>query len=418
MTMLSALFPGLRDGRWLTRQRLRVVPIMLLVGGGAALIGLVATSDGVLDRNGRPLGTDFANVYAAGRMALEGQAAQAWNWAAHHLAQQAVAGRPDVPFYGWHYPPMFLLLAAALASLPYLPALLVWQATSLVGFLAVVRAILRPVVPQSDERIVLLVAVGFPAVLVNLLHGQNGFFTAALLGGALLTLDRRPLLAGALIGLLAYKPQFGLLIPLALIASGRHLAIASASFVTILVAAAATLTFGPGIWPAFVESLDLTRRVVLEAGDTGFHKLQTLFAALRLWGASITVSHGAQAALMLVLAALIVRLWRSPAPFTLKAAGLVTASLLATPYTLDYDLVVSGLAIAFLVRDGFERGFSPFEASFLALAWAAPLLTRTVQQTAHLPLGFLVLLGLFVLTLHRAGVLAPSRQERVTRAEG
>jgi hypothetical protein len=57
-----------------------------------------------------------------------------------------------------------------------------------------------------------LIAAAFPAVFVNIGHGQNGFLTAALLGSALLSLDRRPWLAGALIGLLAYKPQFGVLI--------------------------------------------------------------------------------------------------------------------------------------------------------------------------------------------------------------
>ena len=51
--------------------------------------------------------------------------------------------------------------------------------------------------------------------------GQNGFLTAALIGGALGLLERRPALAGICLGLLTYKPQFGLLFPFVLIADRR-----------------------------------------------------------------------------------------------------------------------------------------------------------------------------------------------------
>ena len=67
----------------------------------------------------------------------------------------------------------------------------------------------------------LLLALAFPAVFVNIGHGHNGFLTAALIGAGLLMLDRRPILAGILFGLMAYKPQFGVLIPLVLAATGR-----------------------------------------------------------------------------------------------------------------------------------------------------------------------------------------------------
>lgn len=36
------------------------------------------------------------------------------------------------------------------------------------------------------------VALGFPAALWNVTAGQNGFFTAALIGGTLYFLERRP----------------------------------------------------------------------------------------------------------------------------------------------------------------------------------------------------------------------------------
>ena len=108
--------------------------------------------------------------------------------------RSSISGREDIPYYGWHYPPAFLLVAAALAALPYLGALLVYQAATLAAYLAVVRRI-------AGRPEAWLLALAFPAVFVNVTHGHNGFITAALLGGALLVLDRRPLLAGALHGL-------------------------------------------------------------------------------------------------------------------------------------------------------------------------------------------------------------------------
>ncbi len=270
------MLEALRSGSFLTRQRLRVYCALLLIAYAVAITALLATSEGIVDRAGRPLGTDFADVYAAGRLALAGKAGRAYDFAAHHAMQKEISGRADIPYYGWHYPPMFLLLAAALALLPYLAALFVYQAATLVPYLAVVRQIAGQ--PQAW-----LPALAFPAVFVNVTHGHNGFITAALLGGALMVLDARPLLAGVLIGCLAYKPQFGLLIPLALAATGRWRTIAAAAATVLAIAALTCAAFGTDVFAAFWESLPMTRRVILE-GAPGFHKIQSVYAALRLAG--------------------------------------------------------------------------------------------------------------------------------------
>ena len=248
----------------------------LLVAYVIAIGALLATADGLVDRAGRPLGTDFANVYAAGKLALEGNAAAAYDWPRHHDMQKAIAGRADIPYFGWHYPPAFLLLAVALAALPYLGALLVYQAATLAAYLAVVRQI-------AGRAEAWLPALAFPAVFVNVTHGHNGFITAALLGGALLVLDRRPLLAGVLIGCLAYKPQFGLLVPLVLAATGRWRTIAAAAATVLAIAGLTWAAFGADVFAAFWQSLAMTRRVMLE-GAPGFHKIQSVYAALRLLG--------------------------------------------------------------------------------------------------------------------------------------
>jgi hypothetical protein len=391
---MAHFWQGLRSGEWLTLARARGYSLILLGICIVAMAGWVALSDGLIDRNGKPIGTDFSNVYAAGDLAWQGRAADAYDPPLQHAAETAVFGR-DVPFFGWHYPPFFLGVAFLVAALPYAWGLSIWLAASFAAYLATLRAIL----PHKET---LLIATAFPAVFVNIGHGQNGFLTTALLGGALHLLARRPWLAGVLIGLLTYKPQFGVLIPVALVAGGHWRTIGTATLTVIGLLALSTLTLGTGIWNAFADSTTFTQTVVLEAGGTGWEKIQSIFSAVRMWGGCVPFAYAAQIALAVTLAATLAWLWRSDAAFELKAAALAAASLLATPYVLDYDLVVAGLAIAYLARLGLASGFRNFEISALAAAWIVPLFSRGVAQITAIPLGLVVLLLLYALIVRRA----------------
>ena len=142
--------------------------------------------------------------------------------------------------------------------------------------------------------------------------------------------------------------------------------------------------------------------VVLEAGDTGWEKIQSIFSAMRMWGGSIQAAYAAQAALALAVALSLVWLWRSRAADELKAAALACACLLATPYVLDYDLVVLAIAIAFFARHGLAQGFRDYEVSVLAFAWMAPLVARSIAGAIGLPLGLIAMLALYALTMRRA----------------
>lgn len=392
----------LGTGAWLTRARMRLVAFALLA---ATLIGagfLVATSDGLNDRLGRPLGTDFSNVYAAGRSVLDGHPEAAFDPPAQYAREQAIFG-PATQFYGWHYPPFFLGPAAALALMPYALALALWQGVTLVLYLVSIRAILASFSPSPLRggigNLWLLLALAFPAVFINLGHGQNGFLTAAVLTAGLLTLDRRPLLAGILFGCLAYKPQFGLLIPLVLAASGRWRSFVAAAATVALLALAATLAFGPQVWSAFFASTGFTRAVVLEAGDTGWHKIQSVFAWVRMWGGPVALAYAAQGAVSLAIAAVLAWLWRSDAAAALKYAALLIGTVLATPYSLDYDLMLLAPAIAFLAADGFSRGFVPWEKTMLAALWLVPLVARSVAQVTFVPLAVPLMLMAFALVV-------------------
>jgi hypothetical protein len=258
---------------------------------------------------------------------------------------------------------------------------------------------LRAILPRGET---LLIAAAFPAVFINIGHGQNGFLTAALLGGALHLLDRRPWLAGLLIGLLAYKPQFGALIPIALLAGQRWNTIGAAALTVAAMVALSFATLGGDVWHAFLESTKFTQTIVLEQGNPGWEKIQSIFSAARNFGANVPSAYAIQGALALLLAASIAWLWHSDAAFELKAAALALASLLATPYAFDYDLVVLAVAIAFFARHGLQHGFRNYEISLLAAAWLVPLLSRGVADATGIPLGLTVMLTFYGFVLRRA----------------
>jgi alpha-1,2-mannosyltransferase len=408
---MRAMLERLRNGDFVTRERMRLVAVLLLVAFVAGFAWIAATASGLNDAQGRPLGTDFSNVYTAGTFVLAGDPEAPFDPARQYAGEQAIFGTAT-PFYGWHYPPFFLFVAAALAMLPYVPALLVWQGATLALYLVAIRAILvapPPAVPGAEsaqsrapDRLWLLLALAYPAVFVNLGHGHNGLLTAALIGGGLALLDRRPLVAGILFGLLAYKPQFGLLIPLVLVASGRWTTFAAAAGTAAVLVAVTTIVFGVPVWDAFFASAHFTRTVVLEAGGTGWQKIQSVFALVRMWGGPIFLAYAVQAAVTVALAGTLFWLWRTNVDFALKAAALVVASLLATPYSLDYDMTALAPAIAFMAASGLRAGFAPYEKTALAALWLAPLVARGIAEATLVPVGVLAMASVFVLVVRRA----------------
>src|SRR5579859_6105781 len=182
------------------RRLIGVVSLALALGYAVLLFGTYLQGHFLTDAQGQPIANDFVDVYAAGRLALEGAAATAYDWPQHKAAEVRALGHDFPDYYGWHYPPPFLFVAMALALLPYLAAALLWLVATLAAYAGALRAIL-------GERTGILLA--------------HGFLTASLIGGTLALLERRPVLAGICLGLLTYKPQFGLLFPLVLIVDRR-----------------------------------------------------------------------------------------------------------------------------------------------------------------------------------------------------
>jgi hypothetical protein len=400
------LIAALRSGDWIGPERVRGYSILFLLFSAIAIVGLWTTGEGLLDAWGRPLGTDFANPYSAGRMALEGRAAAAYDYATQYAEQRAIfEGGEDQPFYGWPYPPIFFLAVAPLALLPYVPALLGWLAVTFTLYLATIWTIL-------PRRLALLAAAGFPAVFVTITHGHNAFLTAALVGSGLALLERRPWLAGLLLGCLAYKPHLGLVLPLILIAGGHWRAFFGAAISVAALCAASVAALGIEPWYAFLASGEVSRTVLLEQVATGWFKIQSAFSAVRGLGGSIEVAYVVQGGVSLAVLAGLAIVWRRGGGGRAKAAACI-GTLLVTPYVLDYDLAVLAPAIAFVVAEGLGRGFRPYEKVALAAAWFVPLFARPMAQHLDVPIALIVMAVLFAVLME--GALAESRSPSARR---
>jgi arabinofuranan 3-O-arabinosyltransferase len=335
--------------------------------------------------------SDFVNVWAAGKLALAGHAASAYDWPAHKLAEESAVGHAFDGYYVWSYPPTFLFAAAALALLPYTTAFLAWVFVTFPVYLAAIRAVV-------GERIGYLLAAAFPAVLSNFLVGQNGFLTAGLIGGTLTLLEKQPVAAGALLGLLSFKPHLGLLFPVALAASGRWRAFAAAAIVMTLVAGASAFVFGIGAWAGFFADLGRSSQSFLANNNADWTKFQTAFGLIRTLGGGEALAWSAQIAVALAAAVSVAALWRSGVPYEIKAAALATGAMLATPYLYTYDLVILAVPLAYLFRLGRERGFLAHEPAGIGAACLLILIFPLVKA----PVGFGAILIVAALIARRA----------------
>lgn len=343
------------------RHALELIGVSLTLAYALFLVGGAVQGYWLIDTAGQAIANDFVNVWAAGKLVLEGQPAAAYDWTVHREVEFAAVEHTFDGYYGWHYPPVFLFVAAALATVPYLTAALLWIAVTLPAYVAAVRAII-------GERLGVLMACAFPGVVWNVAAGQNGFLTAALIGGILLQLERRPLVAGLFLGLLTYKPQFGIIFPVVLACDGRWRVIVAATATAAACGIASVMAFGIESWRAFFEWMPVTSAAVFTDGRAGLNKLQSLFGVVRWLGGGMAVAWTAQALLVAVATMAVVMLWRRPARYEIKAAALAVAALLATPYLYIYDFPVLAIPLALVARVGLRDGFLAYELPALATA--------------------------------------------------
>lgn len=331
------------------------------------------------------VGRDFLNFWMYGLAAATPDPGRFYDPAIYNGALAALLG-PDYPGQNWSYPPSVMLVAAPFAALSYLPALACWTAAGVLLFVVVVRSDLK------DWRALLAVVLS-PAAVFCLMSGQSSFVTAAMLIAIFAWLDRRPIAAGVLIGLLTLKPQLGLFVPVMLIASGRWKVLAVATATTMAIVGATTAAFGPQAWIDFVVMGIPVQNIVLADPDLiGTPFRPTIFATMRLVGATYPVAMAVQACFSALAIGAVVwafRFRRRADPHGL-AALFFACSVFGSPYLQSYDLLPMTFAIVVLLATG------RLDASGRVLArlvfWLpliqAGLGSLHVPGTALIPLAF------------------------------
>jgi hypothetical protein len=375
-----------------------VVAVGAVAGVGYFLWETVPLLGGELS-HGQMFGRDFTNFWVASVLAWQGDFTsifdtQAFNRALHRVTQR------DLSYNFFPYPPHGLWPVLPLAALSYGAALVAWAAATFALFaLAACPGRRHP----GRLAAVLLLA---PASLVNLTYFHNGFLTAALLLGGLRLLARRPVAAGVLIGLLTYKPQFGLLLPFVLIAGGYWRAFAAATATTLVLLAATTFVMGPEIWTLYLGTNLREHRDWLE-GATGPWQDMTLsaFMAGRILGLPLAGDYALQTVTLLAALAAAVWAYRRPLPEKIRIAVVVVGAFLATPYGYNYDMPVLAAA---LVMAAPLVGRTPLGKAALALGWLLPV-TGELLNLVYVPTGPVVL-GLLLVVLLRRGAAPPPRE--------
>jgi alpha-1,2-mannosyltransferase len=329
--------------------------------------------------NSHILPTDFVSYWTAGELTLAGHASDSYREMPHFFKELALHGDTTQLYISFFYPPAFMLLCAGFALLPYFPALCLWLGSTLVTYAAALRGLLPKSLSKGANLWVLF--LGYPAVMVNIGFGQNGFLSTGLLGGAAVWLDRRPELAGICLGLLSYKPQLGIIVPLALVVARRWRAFFVASVTVVAIVAVSTLVFGVDIWPPFFADMGVAKHNWLEAPIPDYLKFfTTVFGAVRLHGGSLPLAYGLQAvvtvtAIVLLLGAL---LMRPAGARSGRAEGAAIAACVpfCSPFMLEYDLLILAVPMAWLLGEALRDGFRHGERVALIAAFFAPALFK------------------------------------------
>jgi len=383
----------------------------VLVPFGLAMVVLVYGTGPEPRRNwyGDPLGNDFVQVWVAGRSALEGLGAEPYDLPVH-LANMKAAFGQDCRF-AWHYPPVFLLPAAAMALMEPQPAYLLWTALSLALFALAMRV-------AAGRTDVAFVALAHPLVLSNLAYGQNGLFTASLLTLGAVLVDRRPLLAGLCFGLLAYKPHFAVLAPLLLLVTGRRDCLAACLSTVLTLCLASLALFGTGPWVSFFATLGDTNRIILQSAAAGLDLNASAFGAVRLLGGSMAAAWAAQALVAVLALGLACQAWRRLTDPALRAAVLVAVAPLLSPYLPVYDLAPVVPATLLLAMVAYRAG--GLRTHERVLLCSAPLfaVTREAAALTGFPLGFVLCLATLACIADRLRPQIDSADQRTAGTGG
>lgn len=359
-------------------DRLRILwvaaGLLILIFVPAYILGITPGHGIARDGTSLVVGRDFLNIWMYGRAAWAADPQRYYDMDTYLAALGAVVG-PGYPGQLWSYPPVALLIAAPFGLMPYLPALALWTIAGAVAFAVALRA-------WSRDRGLPVLLIASPAALLGILSGQFALLAAAVMLTVLRWRNDRPVLAGAMVGLLLVKPQLALLIPVLFAVTRNWRAFGAAALSCTVIAGMVAAIWGIDIWRIYLATGIANQSLVLSDPDhLAGPFMPTLFMNLRVAGVPVAVASLCQSVLALIAVSIvIVHFRRDPGAGDLSANLLfLTCTICVTPYVLSYDLLAASAMAVLMIAAGRGR--------------TAPLL--------------IVLLPLFQLAAGMAGVPGP-----------
>ena len=378
------------------------------IGGVTGLYGwlvfvMAFDHDGLIGPLYNAPGVDYMVYWLAGRAAMAGDFALLADPVAFtdqiNTHFHAWLSAP-LPLFAWLYPPHFLLILLPFAVLPFALSYAAFQMTS---FAAAVAAGSCFWAGDARPRAVWLVGLALaPATSVNAIAGQNALLTLALLLGGVGLLGRRDFVAGAILGLLSYKPQFAMMVPVALLAARNWRALAGAALSASSAVALSAAIFGFAPWWDWLGHT-VPSGMMGGAADPAWSQTGRLWG-LSVWawatvlGAPGWLANAAQIAAVILAAGCTWIAFRGQLGRGRRMAVLLTATLIAAPHYSSYDLVLLAAAVLLLYRASLDGIVILPSLSLLVLPWCAPL--ATVPRSSVFGLGVpVVILGLLLMLL-------------------
>ena len=359
------------------------------------------SNPGLVDRAGHLKGADFLQFYVLGHLAADGAADVLYDNVAYENATRRLVPETDETFPPV-YPPQVSVFFAPLSVLSYGWAALVWSLVSTVLYAVSCLVVWRRCGALAPFGVVIgWLAVGSPAFFNLVGHGQTTSVVVALLVGMFVALRTgRPVLAGMLLGLLAYKPQVGIAAGLTLLAAREWRIVIGAVVGVAASVAVGWLHYGT---PTLLEYAGVLAQpgqltMIVEQKLHHSHSLRTLWALLVPWRPAAMTLYVVTAAWVLRHT---LRAWQSQAPLERRFAVLLFATVLVSPHAFVYDLVILAPAMIILANWSLANAahpFSPVTRVLLVAAWLAPAVGLLADVT-RLQLSVLIFVALFYLTV-------------------
>ena len=345
---------------------------------------------------GSPLFYDFSVFHQAGLLAGTGHAADAYDDGKMLEAQQAAfpGSRLRLP---WNYPPTFQLMLMPVGALPYVAAWLAWSCVLYGCYVLLARRL-------AEDFVQLGLVLLAPGAAVNLFFGQNGILSTVLMGAGVLLLGSRPILAGILLGMMAYKPQFAVLIPLALVAGREFRTLAAAALSQAALVLFSVIVLGTDPWLAFLHRITQPSSV-FSSSSSDWHAIPSIMIFARTLGLSDLGSSLCQWSIAAVAAAVVTWCWWKTRNSALRLATLATATVLVTPYLRGYDMTLLILPVAALMS---LARLDLIEKAVVLCAWLVPAIL--MFSSWRIQFGPLVPVAMLVVVVRHIRCVVTSRE--------